>query len=206
VTASPTCLVADDHPALVVAVCDYLEASGYAIVGPARDGAAAIDLAEAERPQLALVDYRMPRSSGAELLRRLAVASPATLVAVYTADGDARLAREALGAGARAVLLKEAPLADLERALGALLDGGSYVDSALAGAELRAGGPCTELTTRELQVLGLLAEGLSHEQIGRRLEIGSETVRTHARKAADRLGARTRTQAVAEAIRAGLLA
>ena len=99
-------------------------------------------------------------------------------------------------------MLKEAPLADLVRALEAALAGGSYLDPALQ----RDGVPSGKLTARELDVLRLLAEGLQHEEIGRRLGISSETVRTHLRKASDRLGATTRTQAVATALRLGLIA
>ena len=91
-----------------------------------------------------------------------------------------------LDAGAVALVLKEAPLADLVRALEAALAGGSYLDPRSRSDRRRDG----KLTQRELDVLGLLAEGLQHEEIGRRLGISSETVRTHLRKASDRLGAR----------------
>jgi DNA-binding NarL/FixJ family response regulator len=206
VTTLARCVLADDHPALVAAVGDYLVEHGYDVVGRANDGLTALAHIERERPELALVDYRMPRCSGAELVRRIKEASPETRVAVYTADADDRVVTEALGAGAHGIVLKEAPLPDLVRALASIEQGRPYVDPGLAVAALRgqtrAG---SQLTARELDVLRLLAEGLSHEEIGQRLTIASETVRTHARKAADRLGARTRTQAVATAIRAGLI-
>jgi DNA-binding NarL/FixJ family response regulator len=198
----PRCLVADDHPALTSAVSSYLAENGFEIVGPASDGRRAVALIAEERPDVALVDYRMPRLAGAELVRALREASPETHLVVYTADGDERLAREVLDAGAVALVLKEAPLADLVRALEAALGGGSYLDPALARNPVPGG----KLTQRELDVLGLLAEGLQHEEIGRRLGISSETVRTHLRKASDRLGATTRTQAVATALRLGLIA
>lgn len=198
----PRCLVADDHPALTSAVTTYLSENGFDIVGPASDGRRAVTLATEEKPDLALVDYRMPRLAGSELVRTLREASPDTKIVVYTADGDERLAREVLDAGAVALVLKEAPLSDLVRALEAALAGGSYLDPALA-KNTKPGG---KLTQREIDVLGLLAEGLQHEEIGRRLGISSETVRTHLRKASDRLGASTRTQAVATALRLGLIA
>ena len=198
----PKCLIADDHPALTSAVSSYLAENGFEIVGPVPDGRRAVVLAEETKPELALVDYRMPRLAGVELVRALAEVSPGTRVAVYTADADDRIAREVLEAGAAALVLKEAPLADLVRALESALAGGSYLDPALA----RPGGTKGTLTPRELDVLGLLAEGLQHEEIGRRLGISSETVRTHLRKACDRLGASTRTQAVATALRQGLIA
>jgi DNA-binding NarL/FixJ family response regulator len=147
----------------------------------------------------------MPRGGGAEVVRRLKAVSPSTEVAVYTAEADEALVDAALTAGASAVVLKEAPLADLVRALRSILDGRPYLDAALTAASLqptRAGGP---LTPRETDVLRLLAEGLSHEAVGQRLDISAETARTHLRKASDRLGAATRTEAVARAIRLGLI-
>lgn len=200
------CLVADDHPALVAAVCDYLRDEDFEIVGPASDGLQALAAVEERRPELAVVDYRMPRFGGHELVSRIKEISPSTRVAVYTADADDQLVIEALGAGADAIVLKEAPLVDLVRALRSILDGRPYVDPGLAGAAFATGTrPASRLTAREADVLTLLAQGLSHEEIGGRLEIASETVRTHARKAAERLGAKTRTQAVATAIRLGLI-
>jgi DNA-binding NarL/FixJ family response regulator len=201
------CLVADDHPALLLAVTAYLAENGFELVGQADDGAGALAVAEREQPDLAVVDYRMPRAGGAELVRRLKAVSPHTEVAVYTADADDRLVEEALGAGAAAVVLKEAPLADLVRALVSIGQGRPYVDAAIAVRSLGTGanGTAAALTPRETEVLRLLAEGLTHGQVGRRLHISPETARTHLRKACDRLGVATRTAAVARAIRLGLL-
>jgi two-component system, NarL family, nitrate/nitrite response regulator NarL len=203
----PRCIIADDHPGLIAAVGDYLGENGYDIIGRLGDGLAALAQIAEERPELALVDYRMPRCSGGDLVRRIKDASPETRVAVYTADADEKVVAEVLAAGADGVVLKEAPLPDLVRALSSIERGRPYVDPGLAVAALgrTAGRSGTKLTERELQVLTLLAEGLSHEEIGNRLQIAAETVRTHARKAAERLGARTRTQAVASAIRLGIL-
>ena len=198
----PRCLIADDHPALTAAVSAYLAANGFEVVGPVPDGRRAVALAEQEHPELALVDFRMPRLAGTELVRAILEVSPETRVAVYTADADERIAQDVLAAGAAALVLKEAPLADLVRALEASLAGGSYLDPALA----KTNGVRGNLTQREIDVLCLLAEGLQHEEIGRRLGISSETVRTHLRKACGRLGAATRTQAVATALRLGLIA
>ena len=205
----PRCLVADDHPALVTALTDLLGESGYDVVATAPDGRAALAAAAEFEPDLAVVDYRMPRLHGGELVRRLLETCPALRIAVYTAEADSAVVTEVLDAGAAAVVLKESPLGDLVRALEAVRAGRPYVDAALASVAIagrtRSGGAPT-LTNRELQVLRLLADGLSHEAIAQRLEIGSETVRTHARKAAGRLGAKTRTQAVASAIRLRLIA
>jgi len=198
----PRCLVADDHPALTSAVANFLSESGFEVVGPASDGRRAVALAAAERPELALVDFRMPRLSGLELVAELREASPETRICVYTGDADEQIAQDVLAAGAAALVLKEAPLADLARALETVLAGGSYLDPGVSRPDAAG----RKLTPRELDVLRLLAEGLQHEEIGRRLGISSETVRTHLRKACDRLGAATRTQAVATALREGYIA
>jgi two-component system nitrate/nitrite response regulator NarL len=202
------CIVADDHPALLSAVVDLLEEHGYDVAASVHNGEAALAAVAEHEPDLALVDYRMPRLGGGELVRRLRTVCAGTRVAVYTAETDPRVVTEVLDAGARAVVLKESPLGDLVRALDSVLAGRPYVDAALASVAIggRPDGAAPALTPRELEVLELLAEGLSHEAIAQRLDIGSETVRTHARKAAGRLGARTRTQAVASAIRLRLIA
>lgn len=204
--AHPRCIVADDHPALVYAVADFLETNGFEIVGTAGDGATAVDLVRRHTPDLALIDYRMPRLDGVDLLQALAAAAPATRVAVYTADADRELVRAVLAAGAGAVILKESPLVDLVRALHSALRGRPYVDPILGRTAFDARRGSSSLTQREAQVLVLVADGLSHDQIAGHLRIGAETVRTHVQKARQRLGAENRTHAVATAIRLGLIA
>jgi two-component system nitrate/nitrite response regulator NarL len=201
------CLVADDHPALVAVIATLLRDNGYEIVGPVADGAKALALAAEEQPHLAVVDYRMPGVGGCELVERLKEAAPAVRLLVYTAEAAETVAQEALARGADGILLKEAPLADVVRALETLEEGRSYVDPALAaglvGVVRDAAQPA--LTEREREVLGLLANGHAHDEIGAELGIGVETVRTHLRKASGRLGAATKTQAVATALRLGLI-
>ncbi len=199
------CVVVDDHPALVQAISDFLSGNDVDVVGTAADGERAVTLVDQLRPDVALVDFRMPRLAGIELLTRLRTISPETRLIVYTADADEALVRGALGAGASGILLKEAPLVDLSRALSTVADGGTYLDPALAqyAVGVESGKPV--LTDRERSVLELLTEGLSNDQIGARLQISGETVRTHVRKACVRLGAATRTEAVAKALRLGLI-
>ncbi len=202
---SVRCLLADDHPALLATVAELLKRSDFEIVGPAADGSRAVAAAAAELPELALVDYRMPRLAGVDLIRKLLEVSPKTAIVVYTAEADQVVVAAALGAGASGIVLKEAPLPDVVRALEAALAGGIYIDPALAPEALTGMGAAPELKPRELAILSLLAEGLTHEVIGQRLSIGAETVRSHLRKACDRLGASTRTEAVATALRLGLI-
>jgi DNA-binding NarL/FixJ family response regulator len=189
---------------VLVAVGGFLSEHGFEVVATAGDGLGALEAVERIGPELALVDLRLPRLAGTELVRRLRAGSAGTRVAVYTADADAGLARDALRAGAVALVLKEAPLGDLVLALRSALLGRPYVDSRLARVQLAGGS--LGLTEREAEVLALLADGLSHEEIGNRLKISGETVRTHLQKARRRLGAENRTHAVALALRRGLIA
>jgi two-component system, NarL family, response regulator len=198
------CLVADDHPALVAAVSDFLQEAGYDVVARARDGLAAVAGVRDFKPDVALVDYRMPHLEGVELLAQLREQAPEMLIAVYTADSDESIVAAVFDAGAHALILKDAPLGDLVNALDTIQAGRRYVDPALARVALGASMGKPSLTPREAEVLSHVANGLSHDEIGKQLSISPETVRTHVRKACERLNARTRTHAVATALRLGL--
>jgi DNA-binding NarL/FixJ family response regulator len=203
-----TCVVADDHPAVLEAVAEFLVQAGIEVIARARDGEEALERIEQRKPQVALVDVRMPKLGGIELTRRAQRSAPDTSILLYTGYGDRALLTEALDAGVRGFVLKEAPMDDLIRAIQSVAGGGTYVDPVLAGtlAASSIGNKLPELTQRERDVLRLLADGLANEEIGKRLFISAETVRTHVRKAMDKLDADTRTQAVARALRDRLIA
>jgi DNA-binding NarL/FixJ family response regulator len=203
-----TCVVADDHPAVLEAVAEFLVQGGIEVIARARDGEEALEKIEQRKPQVALVDVRMPKLGGIELTRRAQRSTPETSILLYTGYGDRALLTEALDAGVRGFVLKEAPMDDLLRAVQSVASGGTYVDPVLAGtlAVSSIGNKLPELTQRERDVLRLLADGLANEEIGKRLYISAETVRTHVRKAMDKLDADTRTQAVARALRDRLIA
>lgn len=203
---SITCVIADDHPAMLTAVADVLIKHGVDVVGRASDGQDALEQIETKQPRVALVDVRMPRLSGIELAKRAIVVAPNTSIVFYTAYGDRALLSEALDVGARGFVLKEAPLPDLVRAVERVAAGEAYVDPVLAGVLVSAQtDKVPSLTQREREVLRELADGLSNEEIGKRLFISPETVRTHVRKAMAKLEADTRTQAVAKALRQSLI-
>ena len=193
---------------MLEAVAEFLVESGIEVVGRAVDGEEALAQIERLQPDVALVDVRMPRLSGIELTRRARSSTPGTAVLLYTGYGDRALLSEGLDAGVAGFVLKEAPIDDLLRAIRAVAAGGTYVDPVLAGtlAGSPTGAKRPELTVRERDILRLLADGLSNEEIGNALFISPETVRTHVRKAMAKLGADTRTQAVARALRDQLIA
>src|SRR5688500_12144599 len=147
------CLVADDHPALVAAVSDFLETQGFEVVGEAHDGLAAVAAVKETKPDVALVDYRMPQLEGAQLLAQLRETAPDMLIAVYTADSDQSIVRVVFESGARALILKDAPLTDLARALEAICAGERYIDPALARIALGGASTKPALTPRESEVL-----------------------------------------------------
>ena len=201
-----TCVIADDHPAVLEAVAEFLTQGGIEVLGRARDGEEAFEQIEQQKPRVALVDVRMPKLGGIEVARRTSRLVPETAIVLYTGYGDRAQLTEALDAGVRGFVLKEAPMDDLLRALNAVAAGGTYVDPVLAGTLAASmGSKAPQLTQRERDVLRLLADGHANEEIGKRLFISAETVRTHVRKAMDKLDADTRTQAVARALRDHLI-
>ena len=128
-----TCVIADDHPAMLTAVAEVLIKSGVDVVGRASDGEDALAQIVAAQPRVALVDIRMPRLSGIEVATRAAQSTPDTAIIFYTAYGDRALLSEAIDAGVRGFVLKEAPLAEVVRAVELVASGRTYVDPVLAG-------------------------------------------------------------------------
>ncbi len=122
----------------------------------------------------------------------------------YSGSTDSATVQEALDVGARAFVVKEAALDELRRALDAVLRGERYIDPLVSGALLSDGADPT-LTKREREVLRLIADGNSYEEVAKTLFISPETVRTHVGNAVQKLGVRTRMQAVATALRRGLI-
>jgi DNA-binding NarL/FixJ family response regulator len=202
---SLACVVADDHPVVLEAVCALLESRGLTVEGRAQDGEAALARIAEHKPPVALVDLRLPGLSGSEVAREAQRLSPDTAVIVYTGQTDVACMTEVLDAGAKGFVLKDAPLEDLTRAIAMVADGGVYVDPALAGVFVDAKGT-GRLTPREREVLRLAADGLSSEKIGERLFLSPQTVRGHVGNAMGKLQAHTRTQAVATALRERLIA
>jgi two-component system response regulator DesR len=201
-----TCVIADDHPPIIDCLARYLSGAGFDVVATAADGEAALALVREHTPCVCIADLRMPRLDGLELARRISTEAPGTAVLLYSGHADRGLVSDALDAGARGFALKDAPLEDLGRAIETVAADSLYVDPVLA-AELttRRNDKVRPLSDRERQVLRMLAEGGSYAEIGSTLYLSPDTVRAHAQRAMEKLGARTRTQAVAVAMREALI-
>jgi DNA-binding NarL/FixJ family response regulator len=203
-----TCVVADDHPALVKGVSLLLGAEGIEVVATANHGEEALRLIELHAPSVAILDLIMPGLGGIEIARLAGRSRPATATILYTGHAERELLVEALDAGARGFVLKEAPLSDLVRAVVLAAGGQIYVDPVLAPTLVRGSAtrPTPGLSARERDILRLLADGKSNDEIAATLYIAADTVRTYIRRAMTKLDADTRTQAVAIAVRESLIA
>ncbi len=200
-------VVADDHPAILDALCRALERGDVEIAGRAGDGEQALHLILTAAPDVAVLDVRMPRLDGIAIARRLHEAEVPTAAILYTGAAERAVLLEALDAGARGFVRKEAPLTDVEKAIRVVASGETYVDPALEGVltSCDATQRLPALSPREREILRLLADGMGNEQVAQRLEISPLTVRTHVKNAMLTLEADTRTQAVARALRDSLI-
>jgi DNA-binding NarL/FixJ family response regulator len=202
-----TCVVADQHPTLRQALARILDERGIEVVQEAADGAEALAAIEELRPAVAILDAEMPQLSAVEVIRRAGASRPAVIV--YSSAGHRGGLVEALNAGARGFLLKEAAVDELIKAVTTVAGGDVYVDPALGEGEARTvpAPPArrSTLSAREQDILGLLASGMTTKEIAGALFISPETVRTYVRRAMEKLEARTRTQAVAIAVRRSLI-
>jgi DNA-binding NarL/FixJ family response regulator len=200
-----TVLVADDHPGVLVAVSKYFDRHGLEVVGRAKDGHEALRQIQQQLPAIALLDNRMPGPSGIEIARLAARCAPGTAVILFSGYGSRGQVAEALDAGARGFLMKNAALAEVLRAVQVVSRGGTYVDATLA-APLAPLEETAVLTQRERDVLRLLAHGERYEEIGNELSVSTATVRKIMATMKAKLGAATATGAVAMALRQSLIA
>jgi NarL family two-component system response regulator LiaR len=209
-----TVLLADDHALVRHGVRSFLATQpDLDVVAEAATGAETVRQAAEHRPDVALVDLRMPATDGVEAIRQLARTSPTTRVVVltsYEADADVL---PALRAGALSYLLKDAGPEELAEAVRAAARGqavlhprvATRVVATLHGPRGEVPDGFRELTDRELEVLRLLAEGLSNREVAARLVIGEKTVKTHVSAILAKLGLADRAQATAYAWRHGVL-
>jgi two-component system, NarL family, nitrate/nitrite response regulator NarL len=205
-----TVVVADDHPLFRKALQQAIDGhDGLEVVAVAADGAEALELIHAHRPRVAVLDVRMPKLDGREVVRRVRQAELETRVLFVSEYHGGELVLQALTAGGAGYLSKAATAEEICAAIERIAQGEavlpSDVGTDLATALRERGDSGTRLTARELSVLELIAEGESAGVIAQRLSLAVPTVKTHIQNLYAKLGVNDRGAAVAEGMRRGLL-
>ena len=201
-----TCLIVDDHEVVREGLrLSLSRAAHIRVVGEASDGASAVALTERRRPNVVIMDVRMPGMDGLQATREINEKVPETSVLLFTAHNERSLLGRGLEAGAKGYILKEAPHQTLLRAIEKVAEGEGYVDPALMPTFLNSRDKEDMLTAREREILQLLADGMSNVEVATRLFISQETVKSHVRHILAKLEADTRTHAVAIALRESII-
>jgi two-component system NarL family response regulator len=198
-------LVVEDHHVVRQGLVALLNvADGLEVVGEAADGVEAITQFRKHQPDITLVDLRLPRLSGVDVIERIRMETPqARFIVLTTYDGDEDIYR-ALQAGARAYLLKGMTSEELIATIHSVHSGKSYIPPAIA-AKLAERLGTEELTPRELDVLEQIVRGKCNNDIATELKISESTVKTHINRLLGKLGVADRTQAATSAIQRGLV-
>jgi DNA-binding NarL/FixJ family response regulator len=206
VPADITCLIVDDHEVVREGLrLSLSRAPHIRVVGEAADGASAVALAQRRRPNVVIMDVRMPGMDGLAATKEITDTVPETHVLIFTAYSERSLLGRGLESGARGYILKEAPHQTLLRAIEKVAAGEGYVDPALMPSFLNGKDRDEMLTAREREILQLLADGMSNADVAGRLFISQETVKSHVRHILAKLEASTRTHAVATALRQAII-
>ena len=206
-------LIADDHPVVREGISAMLaRQDDMEVVGDAVDGADAVKKARETRPDVVLMDLKMPVMDGVEAMKRIAEQQPSVrFIVLTTYDNDEHIFR-GIEAGARAYLLKDAPREELFKAIRAVHKGDSLIQPSVASKVLdrfavlsrQSQGP-ELLSGRELGVLKLVATGASNKSIASELYISESTVKTHIQSIFQKLGVNDRTEAVTHALQKGII-
>jgi DNA-binding NarL/FixJ family response regulator len=200
-----TCLIVDDHEVVREGLRLSLSRSeNIRVVGEAADGEAAVTLAKRRKPNVVILDVRMPGMDGLAAAKEITSEIPETAVLMFTAFAERSLLTRGLESGAKGYILKEAPHQTIVRAIQKVADGDGYVDPALMPAFLTKERE-NMLTAREREILQLLADGMSNADVAAKLFISQETVKSHVRHILTKLEADTRTHAVAIALREAII-
>lgn len=210
-------LVADDHPVFLEGMCTILSLRDpeVEVVGTARDGAEALQQTRERDPDVVLLDIKMPRMSGVEAAKKMVAEKPERNIIMLTTFDDRELIMQALRAGAKGYILKDAPAAQIIQAIKTVHSGNALFSpqilDKLSGAEVRrraaeaaSADASQELTSREWDIVRLMARGRDNSQIADELFLSEKTVRNYVSRIYEVLGVHNRTQAVLWAIDRGV--
>jgi len=212
VVAKTRVMIVDDHRVFRESLHQSLTAQGFEIVGEAKNGQEAIDLAAAVRPEVVLMDITMPGIDGIEATRKLKERVPATFIIILTMHADQKILSDAIKAGANGYLVKDCSIDEISSAIESVVTGETALSPHLAAtvlAEVRKfeGQKKSDrvITKREEEVLQLIADGRSTPEVAEDLFISQKTVKNHLASIYQKLDARDRTQAVLQAVRMGIV-
>ncbi|HLX43965.1 MAG TPA: response regulator transcription factor [Bryobacteraceae bacterium] len=209
-------LLADDHTVMRNGLRLLLERqSNLQVVGEAADGREAVELAASEKPDVVVMDIAMPHLNGVEAARQIAMRSPQTAIAILSMHSDESYVIRSLKAGARAYLLKDSAEADLIAAIQAIMKGQSFFSPAVRRIlkedymrqldEMGAEDTYELLTTREREVLQLVAEGKSNKEVANLLNLSLYTVETHRTHILQKLNLHSVPELILYAVRKGII-
>ena len=211
-------VICDDHALFRRGLSMVLESEdGIEVVGEAEDGEAVVRTVEELAPDVVLMDVRMPKLSGIEATKAIAEAAPSTRIVMLTVSDEEEDLYEAIKAGAAGYLLKEISIEEVAEAIRSVVSGQSLITPSMASkllaefsnlskkAEARQAVPTPQLTSRELEVLKLVAQGMSNKEIAAELYISENTVKNHVRNILEKLHLHSRMEAVVYAVREKIL-
>jgi two-component system, NarL family, nitrate/nitrite response regulator NarL len=205
-TAVPTVVVADDYPVVVSGLRAMLTGSRlFEVVAGAYSGAEAMLRCEQHRPDLLILDLRLPDMPAATICRRVRERRPETAIVVLTAHPEEQALRACMRAGASGCILKDASEQTLLSSLVQVSRGRTVIDPRVAGGVVRRSHGAGLLSERELEVLGLLARGLTVPEIAEHLGVSQNTIKSHTRSMFAKFEVHNRVQALAVAREHGLL-
>jgi DNA-binding NarL/FixJ family response regulator len=199
-SGGPSLVLVEQHEALRDGLAVLLERRGFEIRGCATSAARGEEVIAQRHPDVAVVGVDLPDERGTELVRRLSEQPPCPKFVIYTGLDDPDLLEAAYRSGAKGLVAKPAGLPVLVDALREVGRGGRYFDRSFVPKQAEGSAPHKRISHRESEILGMLAKGLTGEEIARRLVLSPETVRTHIRNAMEKLNARTRIEAVVKAL------
>ncbi|HEX7365360.1 MAG TPA: response regulator transcription factor [Dehalococcoidia bacterium] len=206
-------LIADDHPVVREGLNAMLSREvDFKVVGEAKDGVDAVNKVAELRPDVVLMDLRMPEMDGVEAMRQIRANDTQVRFIILTTYSDDDYIFSGIEAGARAYLLKDAPREDLFKAIRSVYRGESLIQPVVASklldrfSQLSRRTPSgEELSERELEVLCLMSKGAANKEISAELKIAQSTVKTHITNIFQKLGVNDRTEAVTQALKRGII-